>query len=233
MKAPILVSGVLLLGVLGGVGGYVGGAWLEQPSPVDEVAAAAPLAGFPTQEPLPRKTPEPNTLAGLKADELTFRTQSFTVRADSGASLRLSIRMARGWQLTRDPKAPREVKFLDPLKERGVRVESGLAPKQSTTDSMHELVNNLKSSQAYENDLRILSQTDSQVTGVDGQPRTVSTLTYTYIPIKTRRYVVVRWVATGGDDTATVEMSVTGLPQDAAGLAPVLAEATKSVQLKD
>ena len=58
MKAPILVSGVLLLGVLGAVGGYVGGAWLE-PSPVDEAGAAAPLAGFPTQEPLPRKTPEP------------------------------------------------------------------------------------------------------------------------------------------------------------------------------
>jgi hypothetical protein len=233
VKTPILVSGVVLLGVLGGVGGYFGGARYEQPSMVNEAAVAAPLAGYPTDAALPRKTPEPNKLPGLKTKELTFRTQSFTVRADSGATVRLSIRMARGWQLTRDPKAPREVRFLDPLKERGVRVESAIPLALSTTDSMRQLVNLLKASQAYENDLRILAETDGQVTGTDGSPRTVSTLIYTYIPKQTRRYVIVRWIATGVDDKATVEMSITGLPQDATGLAAVLAETTKSVQLKD
>jgi hypothetical protein len=233
VKTPILVSGVVLLGVLGGVGGYFGGAWYEQPSMANEAALAAPLAGYPTEAALPRKTPEPNKLPGLKTKELTFRTQSFTVRADSGATVRLSIRMARGWQLTRDPKAPGEVRFLDPLKERGVRVESAFPPVLSTTDSMHQLVNLLKASQAYENDLRILSETDGQVNGTDGSPRRVSTLIYTYIPKQTRRYVIVRWIATGVDDKATVEMSITGLPQDAAGLAAVLAETTKSVQPKD
>jgi hypothetical protein len=233
VKTPILVTGVLLLGVLGGVAGYVGGARFDQASIVSESTAAAPLAGFPTSAPLPRKTPVPSTVKALKASSLSFRTQTFSVHDDSGAALRLSIRMARGWQLTRDPKAPREVKFLDPLKERGVRVEAGFPPDLSTTDSMHQLEDQLRASQPYENDLQILSATDDQVIGADGQPRTVSTLTYTYIPNQTRRYVIVRWVATGGDDKATVEMSVTGLPQDAAGLVPVLTEATKSVQLKD
>ena len=125
---------------------------------------------------------------------------------------------------------PREVKFLDPRKERAVRVESALPPPaMSTTDSMAQLVANLKSSQPYENDLRILSQTDEQIEA-NGESRKVSTLIYTYIPKKTVRYVIVRWIATGGDDNATVEMSVTGLPQDAAGLRAVLLEASRSVR---
>jgi hypothetical protein len=138
----------------------------------------------------------------------------------------------RGWQLTRDPKAPREVKFLDPARERGIRVESGLPESLTTTDSMSQLVTNLEASQPYENDLKIVSQDDDQIV-VDGEPRTVSTLIYTYIPTKTLRYVIVTWVSTGGDDLATVEMSITGLPQDAAALKAILAETTKSVTIRN
>jgi hypothetical protein len=234
MKTAALASGVVLLGLVGAAGGYAVGdltqsstaiANNEFPSGDDSLPA-----GYPSDPPLPKKTPEPYSLAPLTADELKFRTQSFTVHDDSGARLPLSIKMPRGWQLTRDPKAPREVKFLDPLKERAVRVESALPPPAlSTADSMNQLLANLKSSQPYENDLQILSQTDEQI-ATDGEARTVSTLTYTYIPKKTLRYVIVRWISTGDNDTSTVEMSVTGLPQDAAGLHAVLLEASRSVR---
>lgn len=229
MKTAILVSGVVLLGVLGGAGGYAGGAMTaSSPTPIP-YGVAAPLGATPSPEELPRKSPEPNNVPAFTAAGLSFRQQTFTVQPTGRRPVRLSIRAPRGWQLTKSPKSPAEVKFLDPLKERGVRVESGFPPDMSTTDSRKKLVVDLQKSQPPENDLRILSQTDEQVE-VDGQSRTVSTLIYTFIPNKTLRYVIVRWIATDADALATVEMSVTGLPQDAAGLDAVLLEATQSVQ---
>ncbi|WP_432942962.1 hypothetical protein ACQPXM_38740 [Kribbella sp. CA-253562] len=230
MKTAVLASGVVLLAVIGGVGGYVVG------DLTDSATTANANGNYPTGDDsppaadpsLPRKTPEPNPVPALKAGDLTFRTQIFTIRDESGAPVRLSIRVPRGWQLTRDPKMPREVKFLDPKRERAIRVESALPDQLSPTDSMNKLVAGLKASQPYENDLKILSQTDEQLEA-NGEVRTVSTLIYTYIPIKTLRYVNVRWIATGGDDLATVEMSITGLPQDAAGLNAVALEASRSV----
>ena len=233
MKTPILVGGVVLLGVLGAAGGYAGATLTESsPDPVP-YGVAAPLSVTPPAEQLPRKTPEPNNVPALKVAGMTFRTHTFSVHQESEDPVRLSIRMPRGWQLTSSPKTPGEVKFLDPLKERGVRVESGFPPDLTTAESRDKLVGQLKASQPYENDLRILSENDTEVENDDGEPRAVSTLIYTYIPIKTRRYVIVRWIATGGDEQASVEMSVTGLPQDASGLAAVLAEASKTVELKD
>ena len=230
MRTSLLVSGVVLLALAGAAAGYYGGDKYTGSTTVYETGPALPLTGSPTDPPLPKKTPEPYPLTPLAADELKFHAQSFTIRDDSGAQLPLSISVPRGWRLTRDPKTPREVRFLDPRKERAVRVESALPPPElSTTDSMNQLVANLKSSQPYENDLRILSQTDEQIEA-KGETRTVSTLIYTYIPKRTVRYVIVRWVATGGEDIATVEMSITGLPQDAAGLQAVLLEASRSVR---
>ncbi|WP_112248481.1 hypothetical protein [Kribbella monticola] len=228
MRTSVLASGIVLLAVAGAAAGYYGGE-LTGPATVREAAPAAPLSARPTDPPLPRKTPEPSAVPSLTTDELDFHTQNFTIHDDSGSPVGMAIRIPRGWQLTRDPKMPREVKFLDPLKERAVRVESALPPPAtSTTDSMTQLVANLKSSQPYENDLRILSQTDEQLEA-NGETRTVSTLTYTYIPKKTLRYVIVRWIATDGDDNATVEMSITGLPQDAAALRALLLETSRSV----
>ncbi|QNE19461.1 hypothetical protein F1D05_18005 [Kribbella qitaiheensis] len=181
---------------------------------------------------LPRKVPEPNDLPAFKSKGLTFREQTFSVHPADMGTVKLSIRAPRGWQLTRSPRTPGEVKFLDSLKERGLRVEA-VPPVLTPVDQMTKLIEQLKASQAYENDFQILSQTDGQVQGEDGEQRTVATLIYTFIPIKTVRYVVVRWVATGSDDMATVEMSITGLPQDAAGLAAVTAQASETVQQQD
>jgi hypothetical protein len=229
VKTPVLVSGIVLLALVGAAGGYYGGATYSGASRVNEAAPVAPLTGRSTDPPLPKKTPVPFPLAALKASELDFHTVNFTIHNDSGDPLALSIRVPRGWQLTRDKKTPREVRFLDPKRERAVRVESALPPPSlSTADMMTQLVAGLKSSQPYENDLQILSQTSDQLEA-NGETRTVSTLIYTYIPKKNLRYVIVRWVATGGDDQARVEMSITGVPQDAAGLKSVLLQASQSV----
>jgi hypothetical protein len=229
MRTPILVSGVLLLGLLGGTAGYAAGMYETSALP-QSIGAAAPLGATTSPaEQLPVKTAEPSNVSAFTTAGLTFRQFTFTVQPDGERPVDLSIRAPRGWQLTKSPKSPAEVKFLDPLKERGVRVESVFPPDLTTAQSRDQLLVDLQKSQPPENDLRILSQTDGQVEA-NGRSRAVSTLIYTYIPNKTRRYVIVRWIATGGDDLATVEMSVTGLPQDATGLASVLGEATRTVK---
>jgi hypothetical protein len=229
MRTPILVSGVLLLGVLGGAAGYAAGVYETSTLP-QSFGAATPLGAITSPaEQLPVKTAEPSNVPAFTTSGLTFRQFTFTVQPDGEQPVRLSIRAPRGWQLTKSPQSPSEVKFLDPRKERGVRVESGFPPDLTTAQSRDQLLVDLQKSQPPENDLRIVSRTDGQVEA-NGRSRAVSTLIYTYIPNKTRRYVIVRWIATGGDDLATVEMSVTGLPQDAAGLASVLGEATRTVK---
>jgi hypothetical protein len=229
VRTAVLVSGVVLLGLAGTAAGYEAGviSW----KPTSDNGAALPLAGVsPSAPPLPVKTPVPSDVPALKAADLTFRDHTFSVQPTGRPSVQLSIQTPRGWQLTRSPKTPGEVKFLDPLKERGVRVESGFAPTLSPADSRDQLIIGLEKSQPPENDVRIISKTDGEVPGPDGEPRAVSTLIYTFIPNKTLRYVIVRWIAAGGDGTATIEMSITGLPQDANGLAAVLTKATESVR---
>ena len=225
----VLLVGLLLLALaLGAGGGYFAGDYLDAPEATAS-GDAAPLGDVsPSEPPLPVKTPVPSDVPPLDTG-LTYTRHTFTVTPKGQPPVQLSIETPQGWRLTRDPSAPGEVKYLDELRERGVRVEAVEPVTQTTSDALAQLIRNLKSSQAPENDLRILKQTTEQIDGDDSEPRTVSTLVYTYIPKETLRYVIVRWVATGGDDLTSVEMSITGLPQDAPGLDEVLQAATRSV----
>ncbi|GAB2635640.1 hypothetical protein [Kribbella swartbergensis] len=226
MKRPILVIVIVLTTLLGAAGGYYAGDRTE-PTPTQS-GEALPLGGVSPSEPSPPvKTPVPSDVAALETG-LAYQRHTFTVTPEGYRPVQISIETPEGWRLTRNPKAPGEVKFLDRLNERGVRVEA-VEPNQTTADAREQLVVNLRQSQPPENDLRILTETDEQIEGDDGRPRTVSTLIYTFIPKQTRRYVIVRWVATDDDRTA-VEMSITGLPQDADGLAEVLRQATRTVR---
>lgn len=233
MKRPILVSGVVLITLLGAAGGYYTGDRTELPVPT-AAGEAVPLGGAsPSQPQLTRKTPKPNNLTALQVDELDFRTQKFTVHQDSQPPVRLSVRVPDGWRKTVDKKAPGEVKFLDSLRERGVRVEAGFQPGLTTAQMRDKLIQGLESSQPYENNLQIVAKTDDTITGSDGRPRETSTVVYTFIPGKDVRYVIVRWVATAGDSMATVEMSITGLPQDKAALHLIADQAAKSATPED
>lgn len=120
------------------------------------------------------------------------------------------------------------MKYLDKLEERAVRVEAVEPAGKTPEAEMHQLIVELKKSQAPQNDVRILRQDTEVITGNDGEPRSVATLVYTYIPGETLRYVIVRWIAINGQLT-TAEMSITGLPQDADGLNEVLERASTSV----
>lgn len=241
MKTPLLVIGIVLLGIAGAGAGYYGGRLVE-PTPDTVGTVAGPLAAgtapitrpsaTPTI-PLSRKTPVPSDISPLLVDDLRFKTRNFSVEGTTAEQVRLSIKTPSNWQLTSSPKTPDEVKFLDPLKERAVRVQSGFTPDKTVVQSRLEIVKGLLESQPYQNDVQIKFQGESQVEGDDGQVRTVSTLIYTYIPVDIVRYVIVRWVATGNDDMATVEMSVAGLPQDVKALNEVLDQATRSVKFRD
>lgn len=232
MKRPILVSAIVLITLLGAAGGYYTGDRTEHPVPT-AAGEAVPLGDISPSQQLTRKTPEPNNLEALQANELNFRTQRFTVQQEPQPPVRLAVRVPAGWQKTTNKAAPGEVKFLDSLRERGVRVEAGFQPGLTTAQMRDKLIQGLESSQPYENNLQIVAKTDATITGIDGRSRQTSTVTYTFIPGKDTRYVIVRWVATAGDAMATVEMSVTGLPQDKVALQSIADEAAKSATPED
>ena len=230
----VLLAGLLLLALALGAGsGYYAGDYLDTPEPTAS-GTAGPLGNIspsptPTPTPtLPVKTPIPSTLEPLETG-LDYTNHTFTVTPKDAEPVQLSIETPQGWKIaTRDPKRPGEVKYLDKLRERGVRVEAVAPAGKTPADEMAQLMVDLKTSQAPENDVRFLSNTTGVVTGDDGESRSVATLIYTFIPGETLRYVIVRWIAINGELT-NVEMSITGLPQDAPALDEVLQRATASV----
>jgi hypothetical protein len=221
---------------LGVAGGYFTGDRMDQPTPTAS-GEAAPLGQLPppttttptTPTPsLPVKTPVPSDVPPLETG-LEYQRRNFTV-TPPGQSVDLSIKVPSGWKLRRDTKSTSEVRFLDELEERAVRVESDEPATLTPEAARASLLIGLKQSQPPENDLQIVSQTTSTVTGDDGEPRSVATLIYTYIPKETLRYVIVRWIAMPGSNLVSVEMSITGLPQDAPALQEILKTATESVR---
>lgn len=230
----VLLAGLLLLALALGVGGgYYTGDRLDAPEPTAS-GTAGPLGTVsespsptPTEPSLPVKTPVPSNLEPLQPG-LDYTRRSFTVTPQDEPSVQLSIEIPQGWKQTRDPKRPQEVKYLDDQKERGVRIEAVEPVDTTPAAAMAQLIVDLKKSQAPENDVRIVSHTTGQINGEDGDPRPVATLIYTYIPGETLRYVIVRWIAIDGQLT-NVEMSITGIPEDAAALDEVLQRTSTSV----
>ncbi|GAA0578459.1 hypothetical protein HPO96_14120 [Kribbella sandramycini] len=229
MKRSLLGLGLLLVAAVGGAGGYLAGESLPQQttSASEGVAPLEPISIAPIKKPLPVKTPVPSDIPALQAG-MNYGRHSFTV-IPGGVQVRLALETPNGWKLTRDPKSPGEVKFLEADRERGIRVEAIEPVAQSTDEMMAALEIGLKQSQPPENDVRILGKTTARLRTDNGE-RTVSTLTYTYIPNQTVRMVIVRWVALDDDNAATVEMSISGLPQDAAALKEIASNATRSVR---
>jgi hypothetical protein len=231
----VLLAGLLLLALALGAGsGYYAGDYFDTPEPTAS-GTAGPLGEIspsptptPTEPALPVKTPIPSNLEPLQTG-LDYTNHTFTVTPKDAEPVQLSLETPQGWKIApRDPERPGEVKYLDKLRERGVRVEAVAPAAETPADEMAQLIVDLKKSQAPENDVRITSQTTDVITGDDGESRSVATLIYTFIPKETLRYVIVRWIAINGELT-NIEMSITGLPQDAQALDEVLQRATASV----
>ncbi|MFF1815687.1 hypothetical protein ACFVWG_00185 [Kribbella sp. NPDC058245] len=234
-KRVVLVGGLLLATVLGVAGGYATGV-LTYPSSVTVSGVPAPLGGIttsPTTTPLPIKTAEPNGYEALDPDALEFHRLEFTidlVQNDQGVDpppVRLSVRVPKGWKQSVTEKG--EAKFTDPTGTRWIRVSPVYPVKQTPRQKRDQLVPSLQSSIPHEQVFKVLSQSDDVPVGTDDQKRRVSKLTYSYIPIKWLRPVIVEYVATAGQDAANFEMSVTGFPLDQAALDLIAERAAVSV----
>lgn len=233
----VLLVGLLLLALALGVGGgYYAGDYLDSPEPTAS-GTAGPLgavspsptpAPTPTEPPLPVKTPIPITVDPLQPG-LDYSERSFSVTAKDGQTVRLDVEIPQEWRLTkRDPKHPDWVKYATEPDQRSVRVQADEPAEGTPADELAQLIVDLKKSQPLENDLRIVDHRSETITGDDGAPRSVATLIYTYIPGKTRWYVIVRWIAINGQNT-NVEMSVTGFTEDADALKEIVDKASTSV----
>ncbi|GAA1147174.1 hypothetical protein GCM10009630_52010 [Kribbella jejuensis] len=233
----VLLIGLLLLALALGVGGgYYTGNYLDNPKPttagvadpLGAVSASPTPSQTPSEPPLPVKTPSPSNLDPLQPG-LDYATRTFTVHPEPDQAVQLSLQIPQGWSLTRDSKHPDEVKFLDDLRQRAVRVQSvAQAEQQTPAAAMAQLIIDLKKSQAPENDVQIQSHTTDTIAGDDGGTRAVATLIYTYIPGDTLRYVIVRWIAVDGL-LANISMSITGIPADAPALDEILRKTSASV----
>lgn len=233
----VLLVGLLLLALAVGVGGgYYAGDYLDAPEPITS-GTAGPLGAVspsptptptPTEPPLPVKTPIPIDVDPLQPG-LDYTERSFSVTAKDGQTVRLDVEIPQEWRLTkRDPKHPDWVKYGTKPDQRSVRVQADEPAEGTPADEMAQLIVDLKKSQPLENDLRIVDHRSDTITGDDGAPRSVATLIYTYIPGKTRWYVIVRWIAINGENT-NVEMSVTGFTEDADALKEIVDKASTSV----
>lgn len=222
----LLGSGLLAVTLLGGAGGY-GIGWLTSSVAADSTGNAAPLTAAspstPPSSPIePPKTPKPDNSPPLLAENLTYRTRAFF--AENTVRSRVTLKVPGNWKMTQ-PDPQDEARFTDPTGKRWIRIEAGFTITRPPSDSMAAriaLLKSVPSSQA----LKILSQQ------VDPKART-ATLTYTYVPDLTLRYVVVRWAALDSSGNVAVEMSSTGLSQDRAAVVAVLDHATTSVTRAD
>jgi hypothetical protein len=229
----LLSTGLLGAALLGGAGGY-GLGLLTGPAAAASKGVAAPLeatrsTSTTTPSPVGVKTPRPDNTPPLLASDLTYRTREFT--AVAAVTSKISVRVPENWRMTQ-PYPQIEARFTDATTKRWIRVESGFTVRRPPAESMAARVAELKQGEPAVT-LKIISQQSGTATHDDGTPLTYSTLTYSYIPGDTTRYVIVRWVALDKSGLAAVEMTSTGLPQDRPALLSVLQHATESVVRTD
>lgn len=230
-RRALLGAGLLTLAGVGGAGGYGAGLFLTAEPSLAGTASPLPMGTSgttstptPTATPTPRKVTYDNSPA-LRADDLSYRTQTFSVQAV--VKSRITVRVPDNWGFTQQ-EPPTTGRFTDPTGKRWLRIEGGFTIKRAPVVSMQARLAQL-SHLSPEQMFHLLSQQ------VD---KDYATITYTYVPPAEQspdgvlRYVIVRWVANETGNCA-VEMSSTGLPQDQDALMDVLEHATKSVQRRD
>lgn len=240
-STPQLLAAVLAFGVIGVGGGYAAGV-VTEPSIPGASGQPAPLGGGAgqgdsTPKPSARTvTPVPDDTPALDSD-IVFRRRTFEVRAAFRSEI--SLHVPGDWRET-EPRDDRE-QFTDPLSKRWLRIESGFTPLRPPGDSRAAKMQQLRQTEPPNPNLKLDdSRPDEVREGKDGEPRSISTLVYSYAPETSSaentyvtRLVITRWVGFGEDGDAEVELSVTGLPQDAKALEKVLDRATDTVTRRD
>ncbi|WP_344209327.1 hypothetical protein [Kribbella sancticallisti] len=225
----LLGSGLLAVTLLGGAGGYGAGLLTTTGTATAQgqagpLAAVSPQPSTPTASPTPTVIPKkivPDNSPALQADDLYYKTRSFT--ATSVVRSSVSVRVPGNWTLTQ-PDPPTLGRFTDPTSKRWIRIEAGFTIRRPPAESMAARVKDLGSVPKNQQVTILSSEID---------PKTQNaTLVYTYVPEQTVRHVIVRWVA-NEDGLCHFEMATTGLPQDKSALLAVLDRATDSSTRSD
>ena len=230
-----VVAGVGIAGVAAGVGAGL----LTQDDPRTGTGPVLPMAAAPTPvttpstTPIARKTPVPDDEPALDTDDLGYRTVDFRLTKAPHDPVRIRLQVPQGWTYKRIDDETDQIRYVDPTGKRWLRIESGFAIERPPVESMNLLVSTLRTSVAPENDLRLDTPSTGSITGVDGDPRSIATVGYSYIPNQRALQVLVRWIGYGVQGDVAVEMSITGLPQDKQALAEIMERASTTVQRSD
>lgn len=225
-RRPIALV-LLAAAVVGGAGGYGVGELTAS----DRTGVAGPrpsISGTGNSEPVPVKTAVHDPTKALRSADLKYKKRDFV--ATKAVESRVTVQVPKTWAFTQ-PEAD-EGRYTDPEHKRWIRVEAGFRPTQSPAAAMAQRIRDLGNVDPVQ-DLRIVDNRSGWVDHVEGTKVAYSTLTYTYIPQTVRRHVMVRWISFGTADRASVEISVTGLPQDSSALLDVLKQATVTVDRAD
>lgn len=221
----LLGSGLLVVTLLGGAGGY-GLGLVTTDQQASAGVSAAPLAVTVSPGGVPSTPPRklvPDNSAPLRADDIVYRTRTFTVT--SVVASRVSLRVPRDWEtILLDP--PKDMKFNEPERRRAVRVQGGFTITRPPAASLTSRIDQFNALPA-DRMVTVRSHTVDPVTKD-------ATLIYNYADIEsnTLKYGMIRWVA-NKKGLCYLEIAVTGLPQDKAALADILDHASESATRTD
>jgi len=237
-----MIGAVVGIAVLSAAGGY-GLGELTRPqtqltdiaSPmavVTETVRATPPPSSPT--PTATRTPVPNDKPGLIPGDISFDSETIEVvdDADPGRTARITVDVPHNWRLT-DVGHRDWGKFNSSYSKRSFRIDSAFEPEKQ--DAIMQRQFNRLRGLPPDQLVKLSDPVHGSTIADDGDRRTHTTFTYTYLPPTDENlfYVIDRWVSTSGDGLADVEIVVSGLPQDKAGLELIMDRATKSVIRKD
>jgi hypothetical protein len=220
----LLSAGLVVITLAGGAGGY-GIGHLTQPETQASDAAAPLHPGGSDATPTPVEpvnTAVPDPTPALRRSELRYKEREFV--AELAVRSQVTVEVPRNWRFTQ-PDPPKEARYTDPTGRRYVRVEAGFTIERPPRVSMEQRILVLANTPRRE-DLQILSKQVAE----DGRS---ATLTYTFVPDKSLRYVVVRWVALDDSGNCAIEISSTGLIQDKDATWAVLERASETVTRSD
>ncbi|MFF1815686.1 hypothetical protein ACFVWG_00180 [Kribbella sp. NPDC058245] len=230
----LLASGLVAMIAVGGAGGY-GVGWLTaldrsvpatgNAMPLGQIALSATPTTTPTPVPVDPRNPIPDNSKPLRVDELSYESQTFTVKGTLESKITLDV--PDDWSYSAQ-YPPNNARFNERTIKRWLRIEGGFPLTRPPSASMAVKAAQLRKLPKSQH-VSIISQVaDSQT----------ATIIYKYVPgpelsaNPIMRYGIVRWVAADNGDVM-VELAVTGLPQDAAALQDVMDHASESVVRED
>ena len=138
----------------------------------------------------------------------------------------MAVDVPAGWQTEQDSSG--QARFVDGSGTWLLRLDG-----RSSDRSIEKMLAARQRSVRRSPDLRIVRRdSGTEPVSWNGSGLTHRTLVYTYTnDSRGQRMVMSRWISLDGGDRTAVEITVGGRPQDEAGLAALLARATKSLVL--